>query len=318
MERQGWRAIIYDAPWARFASGQSGVIISDDGKTCETVNDDVSSIIVEADKNTSFNERDNGHILFRQKGSDLFDVVCLYQRAGGTYELEVENVTIDGCVGKDYGSFIRDLVIYEIENGNRRKVTGYENIKSMLVKPTAIDASNNFKNNTSSPITMPITVSNDGATASATLTITPFDSQTGIEEYDRTEIIGLNSVTITKKGDGSSYCNIYMSKTVDCEGGTFKINVNQGTSADPTYELDFSGVSAILHFNVIKCGVVISSTTRNDTITYRLMPKDGVSLVSSTSNSMLISAANGVSSITVIMETGYKGIRQEITKSIPS
>ncbi len=318
MERQGWRAIIYDAPWARFVSGQPGVIVSDDGKACETVDDDISSIIVEADKNTSFDERDNGHILFRQKGSDLFDIVCLYQGAGGTYELEVENVTIDGCVGKDYGSFIRDLVIYEIENGNRSKVTGYENIKSMLVKPTAIDASNNFKNNTSSPITMPITVSNAGATASATLTITPFNSLSGIEEYDRTDITGLNSVTISKKGDGSSYCSLYMSKTVDCEGGRFKISVNQGSSVDPTYEIDFSGVSAILHFNVLNCGIVTSSTTREDTITYTLMPKDGVSLVSSTSNSMLISAANGVSSVTIIMETGYKGVRQEITKSIPS
>jgi hypothetical protein len=82
MERHGWRAIIYDAPWARFKSGQDGVYISEDGRSCETVNDDISSIIVEAIPNTTDEVRDNGHILFRQKGSDLFDIVCLSQNPG--------------------------------------------------------------------------------------------------------------------------------------------------------------------------------------------------------------------------------------------
>ena len=80
MERTGWRAIIYDAPWARFASGQTGVIVSEDGRTCETVDDDKSNIKVIADENTQGVDRKNGHILFRQKGSNLFDIVCLRQR----------------------------------------------------------------------------------------------------------------------------------------------------------------------------------------------------------------------------------------------
>ena len=95
MERHGWRAIIYDAPWARFQTGQTGVIVSEDGRSCETVDDDKSSIIVVADPNTTFEDRGNGHILFRQKGSDLFDIVCLYQGAGGTYGLEASDITID-------------------------------------------------------------------------------------------------------------------------------------------------------------------------------------------------------------------------------
>lgn len=79
MERHGWRAIIYDADWAKFKSGQTGVIISEDGRTCETIDDDKSSIVVIATKNESGAPRSNGHILFRQKGTDLFDIVCLRQ-----------------------------------------------------------------------------------------------------------------------------------------------------------------------------------------------------------------------------------------------
>lgn len=79
MERTGWRAIIYDAPWARFDSGQTGVIVSEDGRTCETVDDDKSNIKVIADETQSTSKK-SGHILFRQKGSNLFDIVCLNQR----------------------------------------------------------------------------------------------------------------------------------------------------------------------------------------------------------------------------------------------
>lgn len=78
MEKRGWRAIIYDAPWAMFKPGQSGVVISEDGKSCETLNDDISSIIVVEDPDEKpISKADKGHILFRQKGSDLFDIVCL-------------------------------------------------------------------------------------------------------------------------------------------------------------------------------------------------------------------------------------------------
>jgi hypothetical protein len=80
-KRAGWRAIIYDAPWAFFKKGQSGVIVSEDGKSCETIDDDKSSIKIIAYKNETLSPKGTGHVLFRQKGSDLFDIVCLYQYA---------------------------------------------------------------------------------------------------------------------------------------------------------------------------------------------------------------------------------------------
>lgn len=78
MEKRGWRAIIYDAPWVKFVldDGESGVVISEDGKSCETLNDDISSIRVVKDPDAK-EKGTGGHILFRQKGSDLFDIVCL-------------------------------------------------------------------------------------------------------------------------------------------------------------------------------------------------------------------------------------------------
>ena len=44
--KNGWRAIIYDAPWAYFKPGQEGVMITSDGKACETIDDEKDSIIV--------------------------------------------------------------------------------------------------------------------------------------------------------------------------------------------------------------------------------------------------------------------------------
>jgi hypothetical protein len=94
-QRHGWRAIIYDAPWAKFQTGQTGVIVSEDRRSCETTNDDKSSIIVVAEPNTSSEYRNNGHILFRQKGSDLFDIVCLTQLIENSSDENAETITIN-------------------------------------------------------------------------------------------------------------------------------------------------------------------------------------------------------------------------------
>ena len=315
MERQGWKAIIYDAPWARFKTGQTGVIVSEDRRSCETTYDDKSSIIVEADSNISFENRENGHILFKQKGSDLFDIVCLYQKAGGTYELAVDDVTIDGCVGKDYASFIRDLNIYEIENGNRKKVVGYEKIKSMVVKPTATES---FKNITDSVVTIPIIVSNRGATATGEAILMPNSQQH--EEYIDTVINGFNTSDVTMSCDspGTYYCTMY--KDYDnlngCHGGKVKFAINKGVTSDPTYTIDFSNVAVTLNYNIIKCGEIIGTTSYTDTASYVIAPKQGVSVINSSSNSIKASIADGVRSITIVMTTAYKGIKQEITLPI--
>ena len=76
MKKHGWRAIIYDAPWAIFEPNQTGIIISEDGKSCETADDSISSVKIIIDPESESSGGD-GHILFRQKGSDLFDIVCI-------------------------------------------------------------------------------------------------------------------------------------------------------------------------------------------------------------------------------------------------
>ena len=116
--KSGWRAIIYDAPWARFKPNQKGVIISSDGRSCETTDDSKDCIIIVVDAHIGLEDRDNGHVLFKQKGSDLFDIVCLYQESGGVYELEITDrfgytsgVTIDGCSGT-YTDLRNGIVVY--------------------------------------------------------------------------------------------------------------------------------------------------------------------------------------------------------------
>lgn len=318
MERHGWRAIIYDALWARFQTGQTGVIVSDDGRSCETIDDDKSSIIIVADPNLALEERDNGHVLFRQKGSDLFDIVCLWQDAGGTYGLEVSDMTIDGCTGKDYGSFIRDLVIYEILNGEKTQVTNYEDKKAMIVSPTASDASNNFRNTGNTPITYLIKVSYAGAVATATLTSTAAEEEH--EEYTNTTFEGLDQVTIEKTGNGDTFCSIYAdrgNKVGACSGGSVTFAVNEGQTSNPSYKISTVAVTATEHFDVKKCGTTIGTASHSVAVTCQLVPKSGVSVIESGSNYLSISVTPGVSSVTVIVSTS-RGVSREITLQIPS
>ena len=91
----------------------------DDGKTCETVDDDKSSIVVVADVNENFAPRKNGHILFKQKGTDLYDVVCLYQDATEhVYQLCIsDDVKLD-IASANYGKLKDNLMVYWIIDGD--------------------------------------------------------------------------------------------------------------------------------------------------------------------------------------------------------
>jgi len=315
METQGWRAIIYDAPWAFFKSGQTGVYVSEDGKACETMNDDKSNIIVFADPNMGFTGRENGHILFRQKGSDLFDIVCLSQDEGGTYSLEVDNLEIDGCVGEPYESFIRSLTIHEIINGEKRLVTKYEDKKQMVTSPTANDdiSKNKFKNDTDSDIPVTITVSRGNATATATLTIMSSDSQS--EQYTGTDIEGVDNITITKNKD-EVYTISKESGNLngDCEGGELVIKL---TEEPAQYLIDLSPVQITNNYNVTKCGEIISTTSYTDTMSFEVENKTGVEVVDNTSNTVTISVKSGISTVKIIITT-TKGIKKEKTLTIPS
>ena len=318
MERHGWRAIIYDAPWARFKSGQTGVIVSEDGLSCETTDDDKSSIIVEAIPNTTFEDKGIGHILFRQKGSDLFDIVCLYQKAGGTYLLSVEPMTIDGCVGKDYGTFVRDLVIYEVINGERKQITDYNEKKSIIVKPTAIDASNNFKNDTDSIIEMPIIISSNGIEATSTLKITTAGDV--ISNYSGTSISDLNKISVTYNGGGSTYSSIYISggnKNGACSGGTLTISTNEGTSTYPTYVISARDVTVSNIYEKIKCGTIIGTETEaGSVVEIHIVSSSGVREENSSGDSVTVSIANGVTEVYVIITTD-KGKTEQIRVQIP-
>lgn len=317
MERNGWRAIIYDANWARFKTGQTGVIVSEDRRSCETIDDDKSNIIIVADPNLALEERDNGHVLFRQKGSDLFDIVCLLQDVGGTYALEVNNMTIDGCTGKDYGSFIRDLVIYEIINGERKQVTNYEDKKAMVVTPAASDASNNFKNAGDESITFPIKVAKAGISTEATLTSTAAGDEH--EEYTNTEFDGLDQITITKESDGNvRYIISATEGNVDgkCKGGSVIFKANKQYESDPIYKISIESVIATEHFDVKKCGTTIETASHSVAVACQLVPKSGVSVIESGSNYLSISVTPGVSSVTVIVSTS-RGVSREKTLQIP-
>lgn len=123
---RGWKAIIYNAPWARFAQGQSGVIISQDGKTCETTDDSKNSIIVTSDENTSYEPRENGYILFTQNDTGLYDIVCLYQNpAEHEYSLHVNDLALT-CDNATWSNFQNSLSVYFLEDEtNRIPCTNY-------------------------------------------------------------------------------------------------------------------------------------------------------------------------------------------------
>lgn len=308
MERTGWRAIIYDAPWARFKDGQEGVFVSEDGRTCETIDDDRSNIVVEADENSNPSEPRTGHILFRQKGSDLFDIVCLYQEAAGVYLLTVNPVTIDGCVGKRYDELRDSLIVYEkINNNPQKRVTDFT-----LVSPTEQQAqeSDNFK--LLAGTTIPIVVSKGGKTAESTLTIT---SQYETNEvYQNTIIDGFveSNFEFTKEDDGShSMCTVIFYKketpiehigntpVFGCSGGTIEISINKTESKDPEYKILIGDITVTHIYKIYKCGEEISpSVMHPGTATISVVEEEGIKVLSG-GNPIKLTIAESVTAITL-------------------
>ena len=132
MNNNGWRALIYDATWARFKTGQTGVFVSEDGRMCETIDDNRDNVLIEADPNLGFTERTSGHILFKQKGTDLFDIVCLEQAAGGVFELFLTGISATICSVEDSDTIYdtlnntlasQGLVQYSINGGERHALS---------------------------------------------------------------------------------------------------------------------------------------------------------------------------------------------------
>lgn len=191
MEEKGWRGLIYDAPWAKFKSGQTGVIISDDRKECETLSDDIHSIKLDFDPNTTFSTRE-GHILFRQKGSDLFDVVCITQEPGGDYKLEITTNKINGCDGDcntKWAEFLNAVSVFEVINGERHEITGRDK-ELVIVYPTKAQA---CKNNCE-------LLTNTGTTNDKIIPVS------GVTSYNKEGVITAECITtiaIAKRGEST-------------------------------------------------------------------------------------------------------------------
>jgi len=312
MERHGWRAIIYDAPWARFRPDQDGIVISEDGRSCETTSDDKSTIIIEADPNISMNERTNGHVLFRQKGSDLFDIVCLKQDPGGSYEIKVDNLTIDGCVLKandyPYSTFINNLRIYENLNGEGwKEITGYEDKKNMLVKPTASDAANKYEG-----VTEIVIKGKYDSSGSSILTIT--EEGTDIEQYTDDTVTVTN---VEKTEPGTKTCGIVKKDGAadKCTGGKVYFTVTSSTISDSVYVITFNVIN---NYDIYNCGVKRGATAATGSISSCSVksPATGVSILEHGDNSVKLSVSYGIVSVNLSITTN-KGKTKNITISLP-
>lgn len=269
--KKGWRGYIYDAPWARFASGQSGVIISDDGRECETWDNNISSIQIYADPNTTFEDRGNGHILFRQKGSDLYDIVCLNQGEGGTYYITVSRITatIDGC-HKDcnvkYQEFLSSIKVTEFINGvehvadNNRKA-------QLVIMPTYEQVCNGYLDNDENN-TKPKSITVKGTYQSASsivntivrvkgpTTTTQYVRTSGINQFSGKAYVDTPHVEITYDvvidGGSPAYS--------ECSGKTVQFNAIEHRKERKKYTIfPLTGISFNNIYSDTKCG---SSTER--------------------------------------------------------
>ena len=120
-KNKGWRGYIYDVDWVTFSPNQPGIIISKDGRECETWDDDISRISFIADKNDGWQDRIGGHAMFRQKGTNKTEVITLNQASATTYSLHASfNSSMPGCGGTCknlWADFLSRLTIYRTING---------------------------------------------------------------------------------------------------------------------------------------------------------------------------------------------------------
>ena len=321
-QRHGWRAIIYDAPWARFVPGQVGVIISEDGRSCETSNDDKSSIKIEADPNIGFSDRANGHVLFTQKGSNLYDIVCLSQESGGTYEIKAEPLTVDGCALGDsvysYSSLVRDIKIMECYNrGAWQEITKAEDKSKMISNYSEV----NFHPKKGETLDIEIK-GKYGSSASTTLAII----SEGIDTYEYSGCEISYSATCTEKGKISCIkktikfsiasephtitgCEEFKvefvasessAATSDCSEGCI---VSSGIS-DSIYEIKFYITNK---YNIINCGEITGYTNSGGSITnISVDKKDDVKINEMSDNAIIVSVNSNTQNAIFFVTTNEK------------
>lgn len=324
--KNGWRAIIYDAPWAHFKPNQEGVIITSDGRACETTDDSKDSIIIVADANLLFTERDNGHVLFRQKGSDLFDIVCLYQEDGGEYSIEIGdsngnigNVTVDGCSGT-FTDFKNTLKVYETINGVTKELKKGEYV---IEEPNAQYFADNIPNDSDSPKTTLIVVSSvkysSMPPAIGSLTITTKDETK--EDIDKdASTIDLSNIYVQRESDTSYFYSIKRSpnKSTPCEGGSVTFSLERTLIEDPQYVIMLSSVEISTIYAVIytQCGIVIGTGTKEpitDISDITFTVEGNVSNISYTEDGNIsLTISDSVNSFRIIAENSI-GVRSEIT-----
>ena len=238
MEEKGWRGLIYDAPWAYFASGQNGVTTSDDRKECETLNDDITSIKIDYEPNITFNARE-GHILFRQKGSDLFDIVCITQEPGGEYRLDAVGGKIDGCPGAfedKWNAFINAITLYVTTNGVRKEITDPAEKEASIKSPTRSQARDRgllYNESTESDnlvhvsaVTSYSPTSTITAAAETDITVSKRNGTT--EEFMNESRWNLDGIKLKIEQQGDVACIIKArngSTSIDCNGGPVQFDV---------------------------------------------------------------------------------------------
>jgi hypothetical protein len=268
--KTGWRGIIYDGDWARFKQGQKGIIVSEDGKTCETSDNDKSRIVIIAEKNPSYKKGGErfGHVLFRQKGSDLYDIVCIMQNPSKhTYILHVNNIDLNRC--DKWNSFkekLKNNVYFENEEGTITYPSKYN-----IISPVKSD----FNNLQVGVLPISITAVEEGKEYSASSTCYVADDEW---KYSDTEFtINIKNSDILKIKEGrynydilsnpdSIDCNggevkftvkladYFISPTpeiIDCNGGNVLFEVKGGIEYS-IYEIDVTGITAVNVFK--KCG----------------------------------------------------------------
>ena len=316
--KNGWRAIIYDAPWAYFKHDQEGVIITSDGKACETTDDEKDNIIVIADPYIGFDKRENGHILFRQKGSDLFDIVCLSQEGGGTYEVKVRDaadktndIIIDGCAGS-WNEFKSKLKVFETVNGNRVELpeSGYK-----ILSPTAQFTFTNDSETEDIVMTdfievMSLTevegISEEDKIAKGTLIIKASGTEYRQPRTDGSgSIVGdidLSVITVEKLSSGSRVYTINKSNEyTECEGGKVTFSLKTTETETPQYKVILKSGSITILVDYIKCGLVVrteeETISTSENITYSI--EGNVTEISRTDSEIILDIEDGVSEFTL-------------------
>lgn len=266
----GWKAIIYDAPWAYFKDGQPGVIVTEDGKTCETTNDDLSSIIIVADENTLFEER-TGKVKFIQNesGKDI-DIDLVQIASKHVYELSVQDVTMNGCTAT-YDGFTEQVSVYWVVDGVREPATNYT-----IVTPESSDFNNVSGGKT---LQIKITASRDGKTYSATSTCTITRAEDPITSYTNTVISGLSGTTIPCCMSTKGTCTLTASSySIECEG-TVNFSVINTKDTWPRYTVYLTGVTAEDNFEIEDCSGGTSAKTVDATDRMEFNVVEGESIV---------------------------------------